>query len=298
MTQAQHPITQTLRVAPPTSEAGLRIQPSSGALGADVYGVDVGELSDADFAVLYAAWLEHHVLFFRDQRLTPAQQTAFAQRFGELDVYPFMEPLPGHPHVIPIIKEKATRYNFGGGWHTDMSYIAEPPKATCLYAIEVPPRGGDTLFADMEAAYASLSHGMQQLIGGLKAVFSASKVHGASGYYQKADHPMEMRKNESQEQARHVHPVVRTHPETGRKSLYLDEPHAERFEGMRVSESEPLFKFLCQHATQPQFTTRLRWTPGTLAILDNRCVQHYALNDYQGQRREMNRVVVRGDVPR
>jgi taurine dioxygenase len=278
--------------------AGLRIEPSSGAAGADVYGVDVAALSDAEFATIYAAWLEHHVLFFRDQALTPAGQTAFAARFGELDTYPFMEPIPGHPHVIPIIKEKTTRYNFGGGWHTDMSYVEHPPKATFLYAVEVPTRGGDTLFASMEAAYASLSSGMQQMLEGMRAVFSAAKVHGASGVYQRADHPMEMRKNETQEQARFVHPVVRTHPETGRKSLFLDGPHVERFENMRVSESEPLIQFLCQHATQPQFTTRLRWTPGTLAVWDNRCLQHYALNDYQGQRREMNRVVVKGDAPR
>jgi taurine dioxygenase len=298
MTQAQSLSPSIPSRGTEPSRAGLRIEPASGAVGADVHGIDIAKLSDAEFEAIYAAWLEHHVLFFRDQHISPADQTAFAARFGELDVYPFMEPLPGHPHVIPIIKEQATRYNFGGGWHTDMSYVEEPPKATFLYAIEVPARGGDTLFANMEAAYDALSSGMQQLVSGLRAVFSAAKVHGASGYYQRADHPMDMRKNEAQEQARFVHPVVRTHPETGRKSLYLDAPHVERFENMRVQESEPLIQFLCSHATQPQFTTRLRWAPGTLAVWDNRCLQHYALNDYQGQRREMNRVVVRGDEPR
>lgn len=301
MTSVQHApeAAETERRSPEASRSSrLRIEPASGALGADVYGVDVAALEDGEFERLYAAWLEHHVLFIRDQKITPADQTAFAARFGELDVYPFMQPVLGHPHVIPIVKERTTRYNFGGGWHTDMSYVECPPKATLLYAIEVPSRGGDTLFANMEAAYEALSTGMQSMLAALRAVFSAAKVHGSAGYYQRADHPMEMRKNETQEQSRYVHPVVRTHPETGRKSLYLDEPHVERLENMRTSESQPLIQYLCQHATQPQFTTRLRWTPGTLAVWDNRCVQHYALNDYHGQRREMHRVVVRGDVPR
>jgi len=276
----------------------IQVEPCSGALGAEVSGVDLSEkLDDTSFAEIHRAWLDHHVVFFRDQQITPGQQTAFAERFGDLDTYPFIEPLPGHPHVIPIVKEPDTRFNFGGGWHSDMSYQERPCKATLLYAIEVPERGGDTLYANMTAAWEALSSGMQALLGGLQAVFTASKVHGAGGYYSSADHPMEMRKDDAREQARHLHPVVRTHPETGRKALYLDPPHVERFEHMRVHESQPLMDFLAQHATQPQFTTRFRWRPGSLAIWDNRCVQHYALNDYPGQRREMQRITVQGDVP-
>jgi len=277
----------------------IEVQPSSAVLGAEVVGVDLAkDVDDATFAEIHRAWLEHKVLCFRDQRLTPAEQTAFAERFGELEAYPFIEPLPGHPFVIPIVKEKDTRFNFGGGWHSDMSYQARPVKATLLYALEVPERGGDTLFADMCAAYAALSDGMKQMLGGLKAVFTAAKVHGASGYYSDADHVMEMKKNASREQARHVHPVVRTHPETGARGIFMDPPHVERFEGMRVSESQPLIDWLGAHVTSPEFTTRLRWRSGSLAIWDNRCVQHYALNDYPGQRREMHRTTVSGDVPR
>jgi taurine dioxygenase len=178
-----------------------------------------------------------------------------------------------------------------------MSYQAKPVKATCLYAIETPARGGDTLFANMNAAYDALSEGMHDLLDGVRGVFTAAKVHGAAGLYQSADHPMDMTKNAEKEQARHLHPIVRTHPETGRKALYLDLPHVERIENMRVHESEPLMKFLYEHATQPKFTTRFSWQPGSLAIWDNRCVQHYALNDYPGERREMNRITVKGDVP-
>jgi taurine dioxygenase len=283
---------------PDAAYTRIKVEPSSGALGAEIAGVDLAALDDATFAEIHRAWLEHEVIFFRDQRITPAQQEAFARRFGELDTYPFIEPLPGHPHVIPIVKEKDTRFNFGGGWHSDMSYQERPCKATLLYALEVPSRGGDTLFASMTAAYDALSPGMQTLLADLRAVFTAAKVHGASGFYRSADHPMERRRDAEKEEARHAHPVVRTHPETGRKALYLDAPHVERFENMRVHESQPLMDFLCQHATQPRFTTRFRWRVGSLAVWDNRCVQHYALNDYPGERREMNRITVKGEVPR
>jgi taurine dioxygenase len=278
--------------------ARIKVEPTSGALGAEITGVDLaGTLDPATFDEVHRAWLEHHVLFFRDQRISPAQQTAFAGRFGELEAYPFIAPLPDHPHVIPIVKEKDTRSNFGGGWHSDMSYQERPVKATLLYALEVPSRGGDTLYANMVAAYESLSDGMKELLDGLRAVFTAAKVHGAGGLYKKADHPMEMQRNAAREEARFLHPVVRTHPETGRKALYLDLPHVERLENMSVYESKPLMEFLYQHATQPQFTTRFRWRVGSLAIWDNRCVQHYALNDYPGERREMHRTTIQGDVP-
>jgi len=275
----------------------IEVEPSSGALGAQVSGVDLAKLDDATFEEIHDAWLEHQVLFFRDQRLTPSDQQAFGERFGELEPYPFLQPVPGHPNVIPIIKEPDTKFNFGGGWHSDMSYQAKPVKATILYALEVPVRGGDTLFASGSVAYEALSDGMKQLLDGLRAVFTAAKVHGDQGYYKDTDHPMEKRRDVTKQEARHLHPVVRTHPETGRKALYLDLPHVERLEGMRVEESQPLMSFLSQHITQPQFTTRFAWKVGSLAVWDNRCVQHYALNDYPGERREMNRITVAGDAP-
>jgi len=274
------------------------VEPSSGALGAEVVGIDLAkDVDDATFEEIYHAWLDHHVLFFRDQGITPEEQAAFAARFGELEAYPFMEPMSGHPHVIRIVKEPETKFNFGGGWHSDMSYQERPVKATLLYALEVPARGGDTLFASMTAAYEALSAGMQTLLGGLGAVFTASKVHGAAGLYKNADHPMTMKGDTVRAEARFVHPVVRTHPDTGRKGLFLDPPHVERFENMRIAESEPLVEWLGAWATSSEFTTRFRWRVGSLAVWDNRCVQHYALNDYPGERREMHRTTVAGDVP-
>jgi taurine dioxygenase len=280
-----------------TDYSRIRVEPTSGCLGAEIHGVDVANLDDKTFDEIHRAWLEHEVIFFRDQQITPAEQAAFAERFGELDTYPFLQALPEHPNVIPIIKEPQTRVNFGGGWHSDMSYQEKPVSATILYGIEVPAAGGDTLFASMTTAYEALSDGMKKMLDGMRAVFTAAKVHGDDGLYRKADHPMAGRKDAQKEQARHLHPVVRTHPETGRKALYMDAPHVERFEDMRIHESQPLMDFLSQHATQPQFTTRFRWRPGSLAVWDNRAVQHYALNDYPGQRREMNRITIKGDVP-
>jgi len=278
--------------------ARIEVRPTSGALGAEIAGVDLAAgVDDATFEEIHRAWLAHRVLFFRDQRITPAQQTAFAERFGELEAYPFIQALPDHPFVIPIVKERDTKFNFGGGWHSDMSYQAEPVKATLLYALEVPESGGDTLFANMTAAYDALSDGMKKLLDGVRGVFTASKVHGSAGLYKDADHPMDRKRDEDRQEARHLHPVVCTHPETGRRALYCDLPHVERLEDMSVEESEPLMRFLYQFGTQEKFTTRFQWRVGSLAIWDNRCVQHYALNDYPGQRREMNRITVKGDVP-
>jgi taurine dioxygenase len=275
----------------------IQVEPTSGCIGAEVSGVDLANVDDKTFNEIHHAWLEHQVLFFRNQQITPGEQAEFAKHFGELDTYPFIPALPDHPHVIPIIKEPDTKINFGGGWHSDMSYQEKPSMATLLYALEVPQTGGDTLFASMTAAYDALSAGMQTMLGDLNAVFTAAKVHSADGLYAKVSHPMGRKQDAVKEQARFLHPVVRTHPETGRKALYMDAPHVERFEDMRVHESQPLMDFLSSHATAPRFTTRFRWRTGSLAIWDNRCVQHYALNDYPGKRREMNRITIKGDVP-
>jgi taurine dioxygenase len=276
----------------------IRVVPTIGALGAEIHGVQLAQLDDATFVEIHRAWLEHQVVFFREQRITPAQQVAFARRLGELDTYPFIRPLPDHPEVIPIIKEPDNRFNFGGGWHSDGAYMREPPKATMLYALEVPTTGGDTLFASMYAAWEALSPGMKALLDGLVAVFTASKVHGDGGFYKKADHPMEKLKDQETLDSKNEHPVVRTHPETGRKALYVSMPHTERLKKMTTEESRPLLDFLVAHATKAEHTTRFQWRAGSLALWDNRAVQHYALNDYPGQRREMHRITIKGDQPR
>ncbi len=277
----------------------IEVVPMLGALGAEIRGVDLSKpLDDESFGEIKRAFLEHQVIAFRDQKLDPEDQLAFCRRFGEIDTYPFVKPLEGHPGVIPIVKEPETVVNFGGGWHTDTSYMPKPPMATVLYAIDIPEQGGDTMFANMYAAYEALSEGMLQLLDGLTAVFTAAAVHGASGAYShvKAG-DQERRKDETQAENREVHPVVRTHPDTARKGLYVGRFHVERLSGMRVDESAPLLNFLTSHAVKPEFTMRFRWQVGTLLIWDNRCVQHNALNDYPGQRREVHRVTIKGDRP-
>jgi taurine dioxygenase len=276
----------------------IEVVPLAGALGAEISGVSLAEpLADEVVAEIHAAWLQHCVIFFREQTITPAHQVAFARHFGELDTYPFIKPLPGHPEVIPIIKEPDNRYNFGGGWHSDTSYVKCPPKATMLYAIEVPATAGDTLYANMYAAYEALSPGLRRLLDGLVGVFTPAKVHGAGGFYQNADHAMEKQQGVDPQQ-RVEHPIVRTHPETGRKALYANGGHALRFRDMTIDESAPLLNYLFAHATRPEFTCRFRWEPGSIALWDNRCTQHNPVNDYHGFRRVMHRVTLKGDVPR
>lgn len=279
----------------------ITVNPIAGALGAEIEGVDLSQpLDDATFEEVRQAFLEHCVVFFRNQSITPDQHKAFGLRFGTLNVHPFVTPLEGHPEIIPIIKEPDDKANFGGGWHSDMSFLAEPALGSMLYAIETPAFGGDTLWANQYLAYETLSDGMKEMLDGLTAVHSPSSQYAPGG---ESDRNNAKRKSmevavteEAYSEA--THPVVRTHPETGRKALYVNEPFTVRFTGMTRRESRPLLRFLCDHATQEQFTCRFRWEPGSLAFWDNRCTQHYALNDYHGQRREMHRVTIDGDKPR
>lgn len=271
-----------------------------GAVGAEISGVDLSQpLPRAVVNEIHSAWLDHQVVFFRDQQLTPTQQAAFAENFGPLDVYPFVRALDEHPNVIPIVKEPETKMNFGGGWHTDTSYLAKPPKATLLYAVEVPDWGGDTLFTDTSAAYEAFSPGMKRLLDGLVGIYSAAMVHGNGGAYAlNADHPMDYGAKAEDAEREVEHPIIRTHPDTGRKSIYATIAHTARIKNMSVNESRPLLDILHRQATRAEFMTRFKWTNGTLTMWDNRCLWHYALNDYAGKRREMRRVIVQGDRPR
>lgn len=279
----------------------LTIEPMAGPAGACLRGIDISQpLSDEQKNAIWAAFLEYGLLWFPDQSLTPDEQARFAEHFGELETYPFVAPLPENDKVIPIIKEPETRFNFGGGWHTDTSYMPEPPSVTMLYALEVPSRGGDTLYADMTAAYESLSSGMQNLISPLQGIYTADMVHGKSGAYSAkagADHPMDYGDTHNVAERRVEHPIIRTHPETGRKSIYAGLGHCSHMKDMRKEESKVLLQWLNEYATKPEFVTRLKWEPHSLAMWDNRRMFHYALNDYPGQRREMHRVTLSGDKP-
>jgi taurine dioxygenase len=275
--------------------ATISVEPLTAVVGAEVRGVDLADLSDDSFAAVHRAFLDHRVLVFRDQQLTPEQQMAFGRRFGELDSHPFVAASADHPEVLEIVTEPDDRFNFGGGWHTDVTFLAEPDMASILYAVEIPPSGGDTLFADQCAAYDALSDTMKSFLDGLTATHSAERQYGAGGYSTKSK---AMERNETDAAAfESVHPVVRTHPETGRKALYVNPAFTTRITGLRRDESDALLTFLYRHAVGEPFTCRVRWQPGTLTMWDNRAVQHYALHDYAGHKRHMRRITVKGDRP-
>jgi taurine dioxygenase len=270
----------------------MEVKRLSGALGAEVIGVDLRDLSAATVSAVRRAFLEHLVIFFRGQDLTPAQFMAFARAMGKPVEYPFVKGIDGFPEVIEVKKLEHERHNFGGIWHSDTAYLEIPPMGSMLLAREVPPYGGDTEFASQYAAYEALSEGMKELLSGLTAVNASSKAD--------VTRTREDRIKEQGGEKREFigkHPVVRTHPETGRKALYVNVAHTARFEGMTEEESAPLLGFLFRHQVRPEFTCRFRWDAGALAFWDNRCAQHNPLNDYHGHRRVMHRITLAGDKP-
>ena len=274
----------------------LDVRPLSGALVAEILGIDLShDLGDDTVAAVRDAWLEHLVIFFREQTLSPAQFLQLASRFGEPVEYPFVKGLDGFPQITPVIKLEHEKVNFGGLWHSDTAYLERPPMATMLIARETPPRGGDTLFANMYLAYETLSEGMRRMLDGLTIVNSSAKADVTKT---REDRVRDSAKNDARQEYVAEHPVVRTHPETGRKALYANGGHALRFRDMTVEESAPLLSYLFSHATRPEFTCRFRWEVGSIALWDNRCTQHNPVNDYHGFRRVMHRVTLKGDVPR
>jgi taurine dioxygenase len=275
----------------------LDLRRLSGALGAEVSAVDLSrELDHAEVAAIRAAFVEHQVLVFRRQQLTAEQQMAFGRRFGELDTHPFVEGNAAHPEVLDIVTEPDDVVNFGGGWHTDVTFLEEPDLGSVLYAVETPSVGGDTLFASQQAAYDTLSEVMKSLLDGLVGIHTAGRQYSPGGASTRSK---AMRtKNAGLAEATVEHPVVRTHPESGRKSLYVNRAFTTGIKGMHPAESRALLQFLFRHAVQERFTCRVTWEPGTLAMWDNRSVQHFALHDYAGQRRVMRRITIQGDQPR
>ena len=274
----------------------LEIQPIAGALGAEIHGVDLGsDLDDATVAEIRQALLDHCVIFFRDQEFDAGQHKRLARRFGEIFIHPNYYGTQADPEIVEIRREVGDTKVVGEDWHTDTTMVAEPPMGAILYAIEVPPYGGDTLFANQYLAYETLSEGMKRLLGGLRAVHSDRMVAGPkvdnSGRSTKARADADWRETVS------LHPVVRTHPETRRKLLYVNYSYTLSFEGMTEEESRPLLRYLFEHGHRPEFTCRFRWTKGAVAFWDNRCVKHLAVNDAQPFRRYMRRIQIAGDRP-
>ena len=279
------------------SATAIEIRPLSGSLGAEIHGPDLARPLDSEaFGRIERAFLDHQVLFFRDQEITPAQLVDFAVRFGPVGRYPLAEPIPEHPDIIAVVKEPGHTTNFGGVWHSDTTYLEVPPLGSLLYAKEVPASGGDTLFANMYLAYESLSPGLRRLLDGLRAVNSAGKIKGTLRGDNLTSGAMAGTAAAAREfQAEQ--PVVRRHPVTGRKALYVNRAHTLRFSDMTETESEGLLGFLFEQAAREDITCRFRWRVGSVALWDNRCTQHYPINDYQGQRRVMHRVTIAGDRP-
>jgi taurine dioxygenase len=270
----------------------IEIRPVAHALGAEIAGVDLSaELSDNVVGVLRGALVQHQVIFFRGQNLTPAAQVRFGRRFGPLNIHPYVAGMAGHPEVMEVIKEPADTVNFGGGWHSDMSFLERPSIGSFLYAVEVPDVGGDTLFASQAAAFEALTPGLRATLESLSAVHSANREYSAAGASAQARASMAVAEADGLA-GEFVHPVVLTHPETGRKALYVNPAFTLRIDGWSRRESKSLLDFLFEHCRAEAFTCRFRWQAGSAAFWDNRSVWHYALNDYPGRRRHMRRVTV------
>jgi taurine dioxygenase len=276
------------------------VRPVAPACGADVVGIDLRDPSPDTMALIGRALADHAVLFVRDQHLTADQQVQLTRAFGTVLRVPYITHLAEHPDVVAVLKEADERNisTFGGTWHSDFSFLDEPPSLTLLYALELPEVGGDTLWSSQYAAYDTLSTGMKRLLDPLRAIHTAWP-HGTKGpdTSSAVSRSVVMTRNDPSADREIVHPVVRVHPVTGRKALFVNPVYTQRFEDMTADESRPLLQHLFDHATRAEFACRLRWTRGTLAIWDNRCLLHLAINDYDGSRRLLHRTTVEGDRP-
>ena len=274
--------------------APIEIEKLSPAVGAEIRGVDLAApLAPETVAEIRRAFLDHGVIFFREQRLTPEQHVAFAERFGPINVNRFFAHVDGHPMIAEVRKEPDHTKNIGEAWHTDHSYDRVPAMGSMLLAREVPELGGDTMFASMVAAYDALSDGLKRTLEGLRAEHSSRHVFGAGAAYLGSDLESRLGNRELAMQDA-VHPVVIRHPETGRKALYVNRSFTVKIEGWTVEESRGLLDYLYQHAARPEFTCRFRWREGSMAFWDNRATWHFAINDYHGQRRLMHRITIEG----
>ena len=273
----------------------IEVTPISGALGALVTGVELkNPLHEDVFAEIYKAFLKYKVIFFRNQDLNPESQLHFGRMFGRPVIYPFVKGLKDFPEITPILKKETDLNNFGGVWHSDTTYQQQPPKATMLYAVEVPEYGGDTEFADQCMALNHLSDGMQKFL-------SKQKIINISGKGKVVASRSDIMKHSSSRQDvnefRAEHPVVRTHPETKQQALFVNEAHSLRFSSLTIEESTPILEFLFKHQIRSEFTCRFKWEKGSVAIWDNRCTLHNPINDYHGKRRLMHRITFAGDTP-
>ena len=275
----------------------IEVRPMSGQCGAEIHGVDVSQnLDDATIGEIRRALNDHCVIFFRNQKIDVPQHKAFARRFGDLFIHPNYKGMQADSEIVEIKREPGDKKIVGEEWHTDTTMVAEPPMGAILYAIEVPPYGGDTLFASQYAAYDALSDGMKKMLSGLKAYHSDRKVAGPRANMN-ALRSTKVREDADWRETVSLHPVVVQHPETGRKMLYVNHSYTTGFEGMTEDESKPLLEFLMNHGHRPEFTCRFRWETGSIAFWDNRSAKHLAIHDAGPFRRYMRRVQISGAKP-
>ena len=277
----------------------IEVRPVAGAIGAEIFGADLREdLADDVVSEIRQALLDNLVIFFREQDISDDDLARFGRRFGDLAALPPHRQVPGKfPELLIVEKKPEDTMNFGWEWHSDTSHLEIPSLGSILVAKVVPPVGGDTFFSNQYMAYDALSDGMKKMLEGLRAVHSNGRIFRTLA---EGGTPPRGTEGVSADWAEMwaTHPVVRTHPETGRKALYVNEMHTERLEDMTVEESQPLLQFLYEHSCRPELTCRFQWRVGSIAFWDNRCAQHLALNDYQGHHRLMHRVQVKGTPPR
>lgn len=274
--------------------AALRFQPVSGSLGMIVHGVDLREpLDDATYAAIKQVLLENLVIFFRDQDLTPAQQVAFGRRFGDLHIHPFIPSLKDHPEVIVLKARNGAEENLrlANAWHPDLSYTADPPLLGILRAVNPPSRGGDTMWVNLYRAYETLSDRMRDIVEGLSAWHDVTKTYRRQELH--AEGGPERYAQTFRKAPPVLQPLVMTHPETGRKLLYISELTTTHIEGLREKESQAILQMLFQHIDWKELHCRFYWERNSLAVWDNRCTAHYAVGDYT-EPREMHRVTVIG----
>jgi taurine dioxygenase len=277
--------------------APIEIRPIAGALGAEIHGVDVAaDLPDATIAAIRAALNAHGVIFFRDQQLDTARHKAFTRRFGEIFIHPNYKGIGTDDEIVSIVRQPGDTKIVGEEWHADTTMVAEPPMGAILYAIEVPPYGGDTMFANQYLAYETLSDAMKRMIDPLRAVHTDRKVAGPRAGMN-AHRSTKVREDDAWRETVSVHPVVRTHPETGRKCLFVNASYTVAFEGMTEEESRPLLTYLLEHGHRPEFTCRFRWEAGSIAFWDNRATKHIAIHDAGPFPRRMRRTQIAGDRP-
>jgi len=289
---------QTLQAtSQPNAYYRITVSPIAGAIGAEIGGVDIGKpIDDATFAEIRRAWNEHLVIFFRDQTLDDDALVAFGRRFAPLFRHPNLITEGAYPDIVRIRRMPGDKKIVGEDWHADTTCMTEPPSGAVLYAVDVPPFGGDTLFANQYRAYETLSDGMKATLSKLTAVHSDITVAGPQAA-RNQHRTTKVREDADWQEHVAEHPVVRTHPETGRKGLFVNASYTQRFSGMTKEESRPLLDFLMAHATRPEFTCRFRWEKGSVSVWDNRCALHIAVNDVRDFPRIMNRVQMVGDRP-